>query len=104
MEDNIKGSFVKVVVEGTDIQLKGFDSLSMKKKLISQGALGVRFEFKRTDGPEQQVREARISREATPEQMFNRYMDYAKESGQVGNLDLGKIRSMGLRAIKESIK
>jgi hypothetical protein len=31
-------------------------------------------------------------------------MDYVKESGQVGNLDLGKIRSMGLRAIKESIK
>ncbi len=96
---NLVGSFVKVVIEGTESQIKKYDQVGVKKELLDRGALGVRFEFNRVED-NKEVRQVRIKKESDTMEMLDRYIDFLSESGQISPLDVGRVRKIGKLAME----
>ena len=93
----VKGSFIKIIINGTESFIRNFDYEGNKKDWLGLGALGVKFEIKRTDDI-REVREARIKKEDTPEKMIDRYFEFTKD--QNPNLDVKKLKHLAYIAMK----
>jgi DNA repair exonuclease SbcCD nuclease subunit len=96
---DVEGCFVKVVVKGPESYLKAYDYEKKKTFFLGHGALGVRFERELVED-EKVVREVRIRKEDDPERMLDRYFDFMKEEGQIGDLDLETLKTFGLEAMR----
>jgi len=93
------GCFLKIVVKGTESVLKSYDYEGTKKFYLNHGALGIRFDRELVED-EKVVREVRIRKEDDPEAMLARYFDFMREEGQIGGLDQGILKTLGLEAMR----
>jgi len=96
---NFTDSFVKIIIEGSELECKNVDDMYIRKEVIKRGALGVKIEYV-IQNDKEQVKQARMSKDMPISTMVEKYLDCIKS--ELGGLDVKKLKEVALSILQEA--